>query len=164
VTESPAALFPRGLFQIAIVVRDLDAAMKTFMDVLGAGEFRMLDSTTRKVYRGRPIDPVHRIAAADFGPVTVELIQPVSGESLFTEFLAKHGEGVHHLGFMLASNDDYERALTHLAEAGFPSAQSGRKADLSYDYVDTEPALGTYVELVWHASEPGTDEGQSSGR
>jgi hypothetical protein len=140
-----------GVFQVAIVVRDLDRAMKVATEQLGAGPFSEIQSTTEKVYRGRRIEPVQRIATGPLGPVVLELIQPVSGESLFWEFLEKHGEGVHHLGTRLASRKDYDAALDKLATAGFPSAQSGRKDDLTYDYMDTEPALGTYFELVWRA-------------
>ncbi len=151
-----SALLPAGLFQVAIVVRDLDAAMNMLTTALGAGEFRMVESSTRKVYRGEPVEPEHLIAIADFGPLSIEVIQPVRGESVYTEFLAKHGEGVHHLGFKLGSAKEYALALDRLTAAGFPSAQSGRRADLSYDYMDTEPAIGTYVELVWREPEPGS--------
>jgi catechol 2,3-dioxygenase-like lactoylglutathione lyase family enzyme len=151
-----SALLPAGLFQVAIVVRDLDAAINMLTTALGAGEFRMVESSTRKVYRGEPVEPEHLIAIADFGPLSIEVIQPVRGESVYTEFLAKHGEGVHHLGFKLGSAEAYTLALDHLTAAGFPSAQSGRRADLSYDYMDTEPAIGTYVELVWREPEPGS--------
>jgi methylmalonyl-CoA/ethylmalonyl-CoA epimerase len=161
-SEDAGALFPAGLFQVAIVVRDIEAAMKVVTGTLGAGEFRMVSSKTRKVYRGKRIRPQHLIAIADFGPLSIELIQPVTGESVYTEFLAKHGEGVHHLGFNMKSAADYTTALAHLAAHGFPSVQSGRRPDLSYDYVDTERALGTYVELVWHKPESVAEPGQSS--
>jgi methylmalonyl-CoA/ethylmalonyl-CoA epimerase len=140
-----------GVFQVAIVVRDLDRAVEVATEQLGAGPFSEIQSTTEKVYRGRRIEPVQRIASGTLGPVVLELIQPISGESLFWEFLEKHGEGVHHLGTRLASPNDYQAALDRLAAAGFPSAQSGRKDGLAYDYIDTEAALGTYFELVWRA-------------
>ena len=161
-SEDAGALFPAGLFQIAIVVRDIQSAMKVLTNTLGAGEFRMVSSTTRKVYRGKRIRPEQLIAIADFGPVSIELIQPLTGDSVYTEFLAKHGEGVHHLGFSMNSVEDYAEALAHLAAGGFPVVQSGRRADLNYDYVDTERAIGTYVELVWHKPESGSEPSQSS--
>jgi hypothetical protein len=165
VTQADAGpLFPAGLFQVAIVVREIDAAMEMLTSTLGAGKFRTVASTTRKVYRGKPIEPVHRIAIADFGPIAIELIQPVTGESIYTEFLAKHGEGVHHLGFRMESAEDYGRALAHFEAAGFPTAQSGRRDDLSYDYMDTEPALGTYVELVLNKPLKRSEPGQPSVR
>jgi methylmalonyl-CoA/ethylmalonyl-CoA epimerase len=153
----PAASISAGVFQVAIVVRDLDQAMETMTRTLGAGPFQMLDSSTRKVFRGRPIQPVHRIASGPFGPITIELIQPVSGQSTYTEFLARHGEGVHHIGVVLESEDAYQEALQHVTGAGHPSVQSGRRDGLSYDYMDTEPVLGTYLELVWRQSQPGGD-------
>jgi methylmalonyl-CoA/ethylmalonyl-CoA epimerase len=163
-SEDVAALFPAGVFQVAIVVRDIQAAMKVVKNTLGSGEFRMVSSTTRKVYRGKRIQPKQLIAIADFGPLSIELIQPVTGVTVYTEFLAKHGEGVHHLGFKMKSSEDYTRALAHLAAAGFPVVQSGRRPDLKYDYVDTERSIGTYVELVWHDPGTASEPGQSSSR
>jgi methylmalonyl-CoA/ethylmalonyl-CoA epimerase len=162
--EDVGALFPAGLFQVAIVVRDIQAAMKIVKNTFGSGEFRMVSSSTRKVYRGKPIEPKQLIAIADFGPLSIELIQPVTGVSVYTEFLAKHGEGVHHLGFNMKTSEDYARALAHLAADGFPVVQSGRRPDLKYDYIDTERSLGTYIELVWHNPETASEPGQSSRR
>jgi hypothetical protein len=133
-------------------------AMAALTQALGSGPFKMVESTTRKVYRGRPIEPEHRIAVAEFGLLQIELIQPVSGSSLYTEFLEEHGQGVHHLGVGIATESEYQSLLTHLERSGFPPAQSGRREDLAYDYVNTEKVLGTYLELVWHrpSEEPGT--------
>jgi methylmalonyl-CoA/ethylmalonyl-CoA epimerase len=150
--KGPAANINAGVFQVAIVVRDLERAMETMTRTLGAGEFKMLESNTKKVFRSKPIEPVHRIASASFGPVTVELIQPVSGESTYTEFLATHGQGVHHFGVVIEGAAAYEEALEHLTAAGHLSIQSGRKEGLSYDYMDTEKVLGTYLELVWRGT------------
>src|SRR5258708_28569570 len=101
--------------------------MNMLTTALGAGEFRLVESSTRKVYRGEPVEPEHLIAIADFGPLSIEEIQPVRGESVYTEFLAKHGEGVHHLGFKLGSAKEYALALDRLTAAGLPSPQSGSR-------------------------------------
>jgi Glyoxalase/Bleomycin resistance protein/Dioxygenase superfamily len=39
-----------------------------------------------------------KVAMAVFNGLAVELIQPLEGKSIFSEFLEQRGEGVHHIG------------------------------------------------------------------
>src|SRR3954452_18869891 len=50
-------------------------------------------------YYGRPADHVFKSALADMPTVLWEVIQPISGANIYTDFLNQNGEGVHHLLF-----------------------------------------------------------------
>ena len=140
------AQFADGLFQHALVVRDLDAAQRACTDTLGCGEFATLPPASLPYrYRGEDVECALAIAFARSGNVQVELIQPVSGRGLHEEFLTAHGPGVHHLGFMVDRLDD---ALAAADAAGYADAMSGQFGSLRFAYVDTFDALGVYLELV----------------
>ncbi len=48
-------------------------------------------------YRGRPADFVAHISFSYAGDTQLELIAPVTGESVYTEFLDRAGPGLHHI-------------------------------------------------------------------
>lgn len=93
---------------IGIVVHDLDAALRTYADVLGLA----LDS----VEENAPYQV--RIAFLSVGATLVELITPTSAEgTMISEFLKDHGEGVHHIAFEVG---DLDAALEKLKANGVP--------------------------------------------
>src|SRR5262249_8355908 len=87
--------------QIGIVVHDLDAAVRRYVDDYGIGpwEIYQLKPGDVKDWRehGQPAQPSTRIATTMVGRVQWELIQPLDDKSIFARFLAAKGEGVHHI-------------------------------------------------------------------
>ncbi|MFD8337957.1 VOC family protein [Streptomyces solisilvae] len=45
------------------------------------------------------------------GASEIELIQPLKGRPPYTEFLDLHGEGVHHLAYVVEGIDQYLESL-----------------------------------------------------
>ncbi len=62
--------------------------------------------------------PTQKVTAAflPVGESRIELIEPTSGDSPVAKFLAKRGEGIHHVCFAV---DDLEAALADLSKKGF---------------------------------------------
>ncbi len=87
---------------IGVVVKDTDKAVK-FYESLGIGPFEPLKispSRVRKVL-GKTIDPDSiqlKGRSASMGQISLELLQPVVGKSLWKEFLDTKGEGINHIG------------------------------------------------------------------
>jgi methylmalonyl-CoA/ethylmalonyl-CoA epimerase len=132
-----------GFFQQAFVVADFEAAQRACIDMLGCSAFVTLPPTSLPYwYRGREIESALAIGFARSGNVQIELLQPVSGEGVHAEFLARNGPGAHHLGFLVDRIDD------ELAATDYEMLQSGRFGSLRFAYLDTWDALGAYVELV----------------
>ncbi|MDI7277419.1 MAG: VOC family protein, partial [Anaerolineae bacterium] len=100
-------------------------------------------------YRGRPADYRMRLALGWLGPLRIELIEPLAGESVYAEFVRQHGYGVHHLGVLV---DDMATALAQARAAGLEmimdGAGFGPDGDGHYAYLDTESALGVTIELI----------------
>jgi len=142
-----------GVSQIALVVPDLEAAVRSFWSLLGIGpwHFYTYDKGLLRSmsYRGRPADYSMRLALAWAGPLRIELIQMLEGETVYADFVHNHGYGLHHLGVLV---EDMEAALRQAEAAGLRVAMDGAgfglDGDGHYAYLDTEERLGTTIELI----------------
>ena len=145
------------LYQVCIVVRNLDKSIEHYQNVLGIGPWEFMDVdpsiVSDTIYRGRPVEHRFRAALTMVGPIQLELIQPLEGDSIYSDFLKEHGEGLHHLGHVWVQNLD--EVVHTLEQAGLPCIQSGRitNEELSqfspgYAYIDTGKALGFILELL----------------
>jgi len=137
---------------VGVIVRDMDKAIKHY-ESLGIGPFKPLPCTVkeRRAY-GEVANIKLRVMVTQLGSVQFELIQPLEGESVQQEFLDKHGEGLHHLGFY---TDDLERDKAKLVEMGCTVPFSARFVGTGGgDYYDTGGIGGLILELIqWPSGE-----------
>jgi methylmalonyl-CoA/ethylmalonyl-CoA epimerase len=137
-----------GTMQVACVVRDLDAAMRRHWEVFGIGPWDIYTFDATKVqdytYRGDPATHICLIAIAWSGDTQLELIQPLTGHSIYDEHLERHGEGLHHIKLYYA---DCSKAVERFTRQGYPVTQSGRFDDDEHYYLDTERDFGYVIEL-----------------
>ena len=143
----------QGIAQTAMVVEDLNRVVENYYRHFGIGPWHFY--TYEKPFvknmtvRGKPADYRMRIALSWFGPSRIELIQHLEGDSVYREFIMKHGYGVQHLGFLV---DDMKRAVEEAGEAGFSVIMDGSgfgaDGDGHYAYLDTDEAFGTTLELI----------------
>ena len=100
--------------QISYVVADLEAALPRYEALFGpfqVGESPLVDCTIR----GRKADCRLKLAINNRGPVEIELIQVLEGETPHSDHLREHGEGLHHVRFRVS---DLERKLEELEREG----------------------------------------------
>ncbi|RIK89827.1 MAG: glyoxalase [Proteobacteria bacterium] len=135
--------------QNGYVVRDIEAALRHWVEVLGVGPWFYMERApiTRFRYRGEPSDAVVSIALANSGRLQIELIQQRNdAPSMYRDFLAAGREGLQHVAFWTESFDaDFARAAAlgyRVGHDGCAGGESGRFA-----YFDTETHPGTVVEL-----------------
>jgi len=93
------------LHHVAYVVEDLDAALPLFVARYG------LIEEIREVMPDQGVEALMLGA----GGAGVELITPLDPEGAIARFLAKRGEGLHHVAFGVS---DIDAALAELADAG----------------------------------------------
>jgi methylmalonyl-CoA/ethylmalonyl-CoA epimerase len=152
-TEKPkrGAAFTETM-QIGIVVRDLDAAMRHYVDNYGIGpwEVYQIKPADVKEWRehGRPSEPATRAAIAMVGRVQWELIEPLDDKSIFAQFLAATGGGVHHIA---VASVDFDETLAAEAKRGkelmlFTELGSKYKG-IRVAYLDTQRDLGVPLEV-----------------
>jgi len=82
---------------IAIAVNNLEASLETFRKILGYDEsaFRIEEVASEKV----------RVGFITIGESKIELLEPLSDESPIAKFIAKNGEGMHHIALATDSMD-----------------------------------------------------------
>ena len=88
---------------IAIAVQNLESALETFRNVIGcAGEaIRIEEVASEKV----------RVAFITVGETKIELLEPLSDESPIAKFIAKNGDGMHHIALQ---TDDINKETERL--------------------------------------------------
>ncbi|WP_166657326.1 VOC family protein [Ilumatobacter fluminis] len=139
--------------QVAMVVRDLDQAVRAYWNRLGVGPWtsyvleppRLKDMT----YHGEPVEFAIRHALAWSGETQLELVQPLYGPSIFSDHLDVCGEGQHHLGIFV---DDHPAAMQSLTDSGFRYVQGARgfgaEGDGAFAYFETDEPVGTIIEVI----------------
>jgi catechol 2,3-dioxygenase-like lactoylglutathione lyase family enzyme len=113
--------------QVAVVVRDLDAAMERYATQLGIGPWDVYTYGPHRMhtmtFRGRDQPYVMKLALAQVGSTQYELIEPLEGPTTYHEFLDERAEGLHHLGYYV---DNIDAEIARMAALGHPLLQSGR--------------------------------------
>jgi methylmalonyl-CoA/ethylmalonyl-CoA epimerase len=95
----------RRISHLGLAVRDLDQAIRLYRDVFGL------------TLEHRWVAEADRLEAASFraGEVEIELMQPLEEDSPVGRFIARRGEGIHHVAYKV---DDAGQALQRAREAG----------------------------------------------
>jgi len=136
------------IIQLAHVVADIDATMKHYYETFGYGpwdvyEFRaplLRDST----YRGRPAEHEYLVALTWVRGVQLELMQPLTGYSIYNEYLEQNKGGFHHAKIYFK---DCQKAVEDLKRKGYEVIQSGKIGEDEFYYLDTERDFGVIWEL-----------------
>lgn len=143
-----AKVVARQMHQVCVVVEDLQAAMERYWSSFGIGPWQIFTfeppELTDTTIHGKPEPYSMRLALAYIGEVQWELIQPLSGPSIYREFLDEHGEGVQHVSFGV---DDFDEAAASMRERGIGMLMGGSWNGATFGYFDTEKELGVVTEL-----------------
>jgi len=134
--------------QIGIVVRDLDATMRKYVDDYGIGPWQIFEFNPSNAQdlreHGRPAQRSWRLAVAMVGQMQWELIEPLDNESIYARFLAEKGGGVHHIAVAAQS---FDKMLAMEAKRGSELVLSGEFEGVKVAYLDTERDLGVTLEI-----------------
>ena len=137
------------IMQNAYLVTNLDAAIAHWTGVMGVGPFFLFEHIPFRElrFRGQPAGPVDlTVAIAYWGEVQIELVrQHDPTPSIYTEFAAARGTGLHHVGVLTES---VERDLARWAGRGVRPVQEGRAAGMRFAYLATDHHPGGMVELI----------------
>lgn len=148
--ENKPLIQVKELFQAGIVVRDLKKSIELYEKLLGIGPWQTYNAgemLTSLTYKGKLVEnPSFLVGIAMSGHMQVELIQPLSEDLPYSDFLKEHGEGLHHVGHIHVP--DMDAALRDLEAQGFPCIFAGVSPRTRFAYVDMSRALGVIVELI----------------
>ena len=149
-TQTPptAGLRLPELFHIGWVVRDCAAAQQELSARLGAGPFVSPGEEARfenTLVHGKPVPFSLRVAFGPLGGVLLELLEPLDDRSPHAEFLAAHGEGPHHMAFLL---DDFDRQLAAASGLERLVDGTGPGNPIRWVYLDAGGLRGMVIELL----------------
>lgn len=137
-----------GTGQIGIVVRDLDATLRRYVDDYGIGPWEIFDVTPENApdlyHEGQPLKASTRSAVAMVGSVMWEVTQPLDEHGIFARFLAERGEGVHHIAVFTPSFSD---VMAEEAKRGRMLPLSGSHMGVDVAYLPTDRDLGVILEV-----------------
>jgi hypothetical protein len=140
------------LAQIGWVVPDIHAAVKFLANALGiAGfpypkHFRAQD--LGMTYYGQVVAGEWLTTQTYNGSTFIELIQPVSGQSMFHDYLAKYpAGGTQHLAFRLPVSD-FDRITSVLREQGYAIISEVDHPIARMAFFDTYQTLGVATEIM----------------
>jgi methylmalonyl-CoA/ethylmalonyl-CoA epimerase len=125
------------IHHVAVVVRDLDAALGMYRDRLGLNIELVLPIASDGV----------TIAFLTVGESKVELVAPTDPGTGVARFLESRGEGFHHVCF---ETPDVDVALAGLAAAGVEviDRQARRGAEGPVAFLHPRSCHGVLVELI----------------
>lgn len=158
------------LHHLGVVVRDMQTAVEYYkaLDIatfepaeynksIGIAtsepEFLFESSNyTEFTVNGQPPNtPVKlKIRFVPMGSATLELIQPVEGESPHKEFLNSVGDGLHHVAYLV---DDLDEEAGKLVKKGANVIFGGKRPGRSFAYFDTRKVGNIITELMQWATE-----------
>lgn len=142
-----------NICQIGIIVKDLTSSMERFSQILGIGPFKVYTVDTDKLpgiyYRGRPANYVAKVGMAEVCSWELELIQHISGESIYKEFLERFGEGPQHVGIVVDDYErEYEKLIKRYSQPIMGGPIPGKNRTGRFDYFESESELSTIIELL----------------
>lgn len=157
-----AGEFLGNLVEVAIVTADHEKTMQGLWR-LGIGPWRVYrfspDNTRDQSYMGVPMPFELIVCFADMVGIVWELMQPVSGRSIFADFLSEHGEGIHHVAYD-CNGIPFEDRIVEFERRGFKMVQSGAWLGKNrFAFFGTEDPTSTCFETYvfsdgWQFPEP----------
>jgi len=131
-------MLPYNIDHVAIAVHDLDATLAEMKSEYGA------EPVSREIIESQGVEE----AMIPIGGSSVQVLRPLTPESPVGRFLAKRGEGLHHIAFAVP---DIDAALEHLKSTGVRLIDAEARiggGGHRIAFVHPSAFAGTLVELV----------------
>ncbi len=143
--------------QIGWVVPDIHAAVKFLSGALGISGFpepqRVRAQDLNMTYYGKVVDAEWLTTQTYNGGSFIELVQPLSGQSMFHDYLAQQpAGGTQHLAFRLPVAD-FDRVTNDLIQQGFVLISEVDHPIARMKFFDTYKILGVATEIMGVTAE-----------
>lgn len=144
----------KGLIkQVAILVEDVDAAMKNYWELLEIGPWDVRHFCPEAVHDFY-VNGEHITEGFDFicavcwhEDIELELIQPIEGPNVYWDTLKRKGPCLHHFKVVIPDNDELKAYVDELEAKGMKVMQTGWIDNDVHYYIDSEKQLGFIMEL-----------------
>lgn len=138
--------------QIGWVVPDIYAAVDFLSKALGVAGFpqpqHMSAESLNMSYYGKVVKGEWLTTQTYNGNTFIELVQPLSGQSMFHDYLAKYpAGGTQHLAFRLPVSG-FEQVTSDLRKQGYATISAVDHPIASMEFFDTYDTLGVATEIM----------------
>ncbi len=146
---SQGVLGTNVITQIGILVNDIEKTSKAYADFFGVEKPKWFWTDTVDVaqteYMGESSEARSKLAFFDMGSLQLELIEPDQHPSTWRDHLNAHGEGPHHIAFVI---EGMKEKIAVMEAKGMKLVQKGEYTGGRYAYLDTFPQLKVMLELL----------------
>jgi len=141
----------KSLYRVGVVVKDAEKVFSVFEKYFGADRktidytnttdpgLRYKDATTN----GQPVHYDTKYIIFPLGGIEIELIEPLGDNGLYAEWMAEHGEGLHHFNVDVDDVHGFEAIMNEL---NAPMVGSGHIENTLFKYFDARDTIGMIVE------------------
>jgi len=142
-------------FEVCINVPDLDKSLEQFKSLFKMTPYLVRESKIRNIVVHGEEKPDARIRFAYFraGPMRLELLQPLEGETVWVDYVNRKGTGIQHIGCRVS---DLDSEVAELEKRGVKvdMFMGEPRINMKIAYLDTEDLLGTSLELIQFPDPP----------
>lgn len=148
----PSLIASLELAQIGWVVPNIEAAVDFLTNALGVKGFaepeHIRAQDLNMTYYGQVVAGEWLTTQTYNGGSFIELIQPLSGQSMFHDYLAQHpAGGTQHLAFQLPI-EGYEQVSRDLVQQGYELISEVDHAIARMGFFNTYQVLGVATEIM----------------
>jgi methylmalonyl-CoA/ethylmalonyl-CoA epimerase len=151
-TKATKTSFELQFTQIGWVVKDIKAAEIIFRESMGISNFSKAEIIRLEEFEGthygEPSDAESLVTIAYTGETFIELIQPLSGRSIFQDFLDKNpAGGVQHIAYSIPVAK-LDNIISEMAHKGFQVITSVNHPIARIVFFDTSKDIGVFTEIM----------------
>lgn len=120
---------------IGVVVRDIDKTIQYLSSTYAIRSSQMVGNYTpsnEELLAGENF--AVKVAIVEMGSLKLELLQPLNEKSMLSQFLKSHGEGLHHIAFLISNLDE---VISNFKAQGVEVLVGGCVGDGRWVYMNT---------------------------
>ena len=138
--------------QIAWVVKDVDKAKKFFKEMFGVSNFSPTGTTRLQdydgTYYGQSADAENLVTMTYSGGTFIEVIQPISGKSIFKDYIDNNPSGgIQHIAYS-TSITNLDNVISDFENKGFTVVSSFDTPIAKIVFFDTREEIGVFTEIM----------------
>ena len=138
--------------QIAWIVKDVEKAKTFFQEMPGVSNFSQTVTTRLKeydaTYYGEPSNAENLVTMAYSGGTFIELIQPISGKSIFQDYIDNNPTGgIQHIAYSTPITN-LDKVITWFENKGFSVISSFDTPIAKIVFFDTRNEIGVFTEIM----------------
>lgn len=147
-----------SLHHTAWVVNDVGKAAKSLADSLSIEWSVWTIEPIGCTVHGKSVPYSFKVAIARIGDSNLELIEPLTGRSVYVEHLETKGEGFHHSCIFYPSRESARQARDELKAQGRELIQTGDLGELGEFCYFHMPETDSVLELLYLSALPLPEE------